>query len=194
MAFAPQVLHPEPDPLFVAELKKIDPDLRVTWAYTRYLLHRWVIERKIPRPRYVQMYASLLQSSGPRFIDTPIYDDDQPIYDEEGNLTGHQVVGYLKYDLAPEYEHVMFVEGPDKEFWPLDRRTLLKLKRTYAWERFHSFSRLKAEKERLREEQDKAFMKQAADEAFDAFKDQRRELYDLPFSGQPKTVFESKES
>ena len=199
MAFAPRVLHPEPDPAFVDELKKIDSDLRVVFGYERYFINKFVIERKISPERYRAMYASFLKSNEPRFIDQPIFDSDQPIYgepelDQEGNpylpIAGYVRIGSRKYDLAPDYEWVMNVENEDGTFRPLDSRTLLKLRRVYAWERFHSISRLKFEKEREREEQEKALNKKLGDDAFDAFMDNRREIYKLPFSGQPKQVLE----
>lgn len=203
MAFAPKVLHPEPDAFFVRELRKIDPDLRVVFGYERYLQSKWVIERRIEPTRYFQMYASLLESGEPRFIEQPIYDTDQPIYgeweiDQDGQpyqpLLGYEQVGTRKYDLAPEYEWVMTIENDDQTFRPLDARTLLKLRRTYAWDRFHSFTRLKMEKDREREENARKMKEQHTDELLQEFKDHRREIYKLPFVGQPSQVFAEKES
>ena len=203
MAFTPRVLHPDPDPHFVRELGKIDPDLRVVFGYSRYLQNKWVIERRIESTRYFQMHASLFESGAPRFIEQPIYDTDQPIYgeweiDQDGQpfqpLMGYEQVGTRRYDLAPEYEWVMTVENEDQTFRPLDSRTIMKLKRSYAWDRFHSFTRLKLEKEREREENAKKLKEEHGDELYQEFMDHRREIYNLPFSGQPKQVFAEKES
>ena len=197
MSFNPRVLHPEPDPAFVRDLHTIDPDLRAIWGYERYLLNRWVIERKIPPERYVAMYGSLLKSDQPRFVNQPITDADRPIFgepelDQDGNwflpLVGYTQIGVRKYDLAPDHECVLFVENHDKSYRPLDQRTLLTMRRTYAWERFHSLTRLKIEKDLEREHAEKHAKAQRVDEVMDAIMEQRREIWDLPFVGPARTV------
>ena len=203
MAFLPEVFNPRPDPSFVKELKKIDPDLRASFGYARYLVKKWTIERHIEPTRYWQLHASLFESGAPRFIEQPIFDTDQPIYgeweiDQEGQpyqpLIGHVQVGTRQYDLAPEYEWVMTVENEDQTYRPLDGRTLLKLRRAYAWDRFHSLTRTKIEKQREREEAERRMKEQHGDEIVQEFMDHRREIYKLPFVGQPSQVFETKES
>src|ERR1043165_8091002 len=106
--FQPTILNPEPEPWFVRELKKIDPDLRVRWAYGQYLAQQWVIERKLPPERYFSIYASLLESDGQRFVKQPIFDTNLPIYDDNGDFVCYTQVGERDYDLAPEYEAVLF--------------------------------------------------------------------------------------
>lgn len=174
--FHPQVLQPAPDPWFVRELKKIDPALRVVWGYERYLLNRWVIERHIPPQRYVEMYKTL---KGQRFIKQPIF--------ESGSEDEERLVGYRDFDLAPEWEQVMFVEDGEK-FAPLDGRTLLKLRRTYAWDRFHSITRAKFEKQAELDAAKAANTQRRADAVLDELMDHKRELWRLPFSGQPEAV------
>lgn len=139
--FQPKVLNPTPDPFIVRELRKIDPDLRIEWGYNRYFKSEWVIERKIPPERYFLIYASLLESDLPRFVEQPIFDTGQPIFDDEtGEPLGFRQVGTRRYDLAPEYEWVRFTPV-------LDMNVVLDMKRAYAWERNHTISRLKFEKE-----------------------------------------------
>lgn len=193
MAFQPAVLQPTPDPLFVRELRKIDTDLRVVFGYERYLMNRWVIERRMSPERYFAAYSSLLSSDNPRFIEQPIYDDAQPEYDEDGNEVGYKVVGYRKFDLAPEWEYVMAVENDDKTFRELDSRTLLALRRTYAWERFHSITRYKMEKERERQDAEDRAAKARRDDIKLEILERKREIWNLPFTGQPTTVMEGTE-
>jgi len=127
--FQPTVLSPSPDPFIVRELKKIDPDLRITWGYERYLQNRWAVERKMPPERYFTCYSALLSGDEPRFVERPIFDASQPIHDEAGNLVSYAQVGVQNYDLAPEYEWVAFVDV-------LDTSLLATIKRLY-WERDH---------------------------------------------------------
>lgn len=155
MAFTPTILHPEPESWFVRELKIIDPDLRVVFGYERYLKKCWVIERKIPPERYRALYASLFREGGPRFIEQPIYDDSQPILDEDGNTTGASaIVGYRQFDLAPEWEWLATVQTPEGTFKPLGQDDLIDLRRQYAWNRNHAYSRARFEQEE-REKQEK---------------------------------------
>ena len=201
MSFNPRALQPSPDPGFIRELRKIDPDLRVVFGYERYLLNRWVIERRMPPERYFASYASVLESGEPRFIDQPIYDDNQPIFgdvewDDNGPfrpILGYEIVGYRKFDLAPEWEWVMNVENEDHSFRPLDSRTLLAMRRAYAWDRFHSITRLKMEKQREMEEADKKATAARVDACMDEIAEHRREIWDLPFMGQVKTVMDGTE-
>ena len=157
MSFQPAVLAPSPDPYFVRELRRIDPDLRVLWGYNNYLVHQWVIERRMTPERYFTCYASLLETNNPRFVKQPIFDTNQPEYDIDGNQTGYKIIGYRDYDLAPEWEYVMFAG------MQLDNRTLLELRRTYAWERNHSLTRLRIEKEQADEQRKEALKKQRLD-------------------------------
>lgn len=192
----PRVLQPDPDPAFVRELRKIDPDLRVRFGHERYFLNRWVIERRIPPERYFASYASILESDEHRTVEQPIYDTNQPIYaetlDVDGNpiLMGYTQVGTRIFDLAPEWEWVMTLEEDDRSFRRLDQRTLTELRRVYAWERGHSLTRLKMEKEAAREAFEKQQAQHRADENFDAIMEHKRELKNLPFSGQPASVME----
>jgi hypothetical protein len=153
--FTPTILEPTPDPNFVRELKKIDADLRVVWGMERYFVELWTIERRIPPERYYRMHASLFRSGAPRFIEQPIFDDDQRTYNDLGEDAGPKQVGVRRFDLAPEWEWVMFVEEPDQSYRPLDARTITELKRVYAWERFHSLTRAKLEAEQEREKREK---------------------------------------
>lgn len=128
--FQPTVLNPSPDPFIVRELKKIDPDLHVTWGYNRYLDNRWAIERRMPPERYFTCYASILSGDEPRFVKRPIYDAQQPICDPETNeIVSYVQVGEQDFDLAPEYEWVAFADK-------LDSQLLATIKRLY-WEREH---------------------------------------------------------
>lgn len=147
MQFQPKVLNPIPDPFFARELRKIDPDLRVRWGYGDYLVNQWVIERRHTPERYFTVHASL--EGGERFVDQPIFDTDQPLYNEYGEHIGYQQVGTRKYDLAPEWEYVCFVDQ-------LHSGVLGEIKRAYAWERNHPISRLAAEKKMEEEAQKKA--------------------------------------
>lgn len=155
MAWQPTVLQPTAPQWFVEELTRIDKDLRVVWGQERYLQDRWAIERKIPADRYAQMYASVLNGLLPRFIDQPIYDHTKPYYDEDGNEDGFEIVAWRKFDLAPEFEWVQFVQEPDGRHRPLDMRTIVDLKRIYAWNRFHSLTRARIEKQQAQEQRDK---------------------------------------
>lgn len=163
--FTPKVLNPTPDPDFVHNLKRIDPDLRVVWGYQRYLKSAWTIERKMPPERYFAAYASLLESGEPRFVQQPIYDTNRPIYgyimDEETlelNLTqmGYEIIGYREFDLAPEYEWLMFVTNKDGSFRQLDERTLVELRRQYAWHLNQPLSRRRFLEEQERKERAEA--------------------------------------
>ncbi len=121
---------PVPDPWFVRELKKIDPELRVEWALHRYLKNTWAIERRTAPERYFLMYEAVLSDSGPRFVEQPVFDHDQPIRDKDGNKTGAYVqIGMRQYDLAPEYEWVAFR--------PELNQDLLDLIKKLYWERDH---------------------------------------------------------
>lgn len=131
---------PSPDPWFRRELRRIDSDLRVVWGFERYFKNEWAVERRISPERYFAMYSSLLSSDEPRFVDQPIFDTCQPLYDEYGELVCYKQVGSRRFDLAPEYEWVTFAKM-------LDARVLTDLKRSYAWERNHSITRLRVEKE-----------------------------------------------
>lgn len=184
--FQPRILQPEPDPAFVRQLRKIDPDLRVVWGYQRYFVNRWAIERKIPPERYFLMYASLLESDDPRIIQQPIFDTEQPVYDEEGNMTGHACVGYRDFDLAPDHEWVMFTDH-------LCEDVIIELKRSYAWERNHPISRLafeKAEEERKKRE---AQAKRNADIGWEGVKEGWRVTGKTLQGGQPEKVMEGTE-
>lgn len=162
MAFQPAVLNPTPDPWFVRELKKIDPDLRVEWGYNRYLKHQWAIERKIPPERYFLQHASLLESDGPRFVEQPIFDSNQPIFDDNGEFISYRQVGTRTYDLAPEYEWVRFETV-------LSSDVLSAIKRSYAWERNHPISRLAFEKAQEQAEKEAAAKKRRVDAGLEGY-------------------------
>lgn len=129
------------------ELKIIDADLRLVFGYERYLMANWVIERKISNDRYVAMYASLLASGEPRYVDQPVYDTDQKVYDAEGEEIGFAVIGSRKFDMAPDWEWVATIQTPTGGFKPPGDEDLLSLKRQYAWNRNHAYSRAKFEQE-----------------------------------------------
>lgn len=153
--FQPKVLHPEPDPFFVRELRKIDPALRVSWAYERYLKSDWVIEREIEAERYFLMYESVLSgNNGPRFVPQPIFDTTQPIFDDEGQFVSYRQVGVRDFDLAPRNEWVAFARR-------LDGETLTLIREAY-WEHAHPEAVAAARK---KEEEDKrtAFLKRRMD-------------------------------
>ncbi len=183
MAFQPTVLSPDPDPFYVRELRRIDPDLRLTWGYARYLKHQWVVERKMPAERYFACYASLLEAGAPRFVTQPIYDTNKPIVDEFGNKHGYEQIGTRQFDLAPEYEWVTFVPV-------LDMRFVTELKRRYAWERGHSITRLRIEKEAEQAANEKAEKQKRLDAAYDELPKVFRETGRHLFGGQAKTVLE----
>lgn len=161
----PVTLQPEPDPSFVRELKKIDPALRVVWGYERYYKRSWVIERRMTPERYWQCYASLFEEGLARFVKQPIYDHDQPIYDNEGELIDWTIIGYRDFDLAPEWEWLHTIETLDGQFKPLGADDLLKLRREYAWNINHPLSRHRFEEEqRLKDEsKDRDFKKKISD-------------------------------
>lgn len=158
--FQPTILNPSPDPWFVHELRRIDPDLRIVWAYGRYFQNAWAIERRMPPERYFACYSAILSSDESRYVDRPIFDTTQPIVDSEGNITGHRQIGVQRYDLAPEFEWVAFAHE-------LDQRVLLSLKRSYAWERNHSISRLKFEKEQEAQKKEVEAKKKRTDAALE---------------------------
>jgi hypothetical protein len=102
---------PEPPDWFVRELRKIDPEMRVVWGMERYLNAQWAIERKMPAEQYWLAYESILSSNEDRFIDQPIFDVQQPIFDPEtGTVISYKQIGTRKFDLAPEYEHIAFTK------------------------------------------------------------------------------------
>lgn len=164
--FQPAVLNPEPDPWFVKELSLIDPDLRVVFGYERYLLKNWVIEYRMNAAEYARRYFSFLTSGSARFIQQPIYDHGKPIYDgvdPEGEpiVVGYETVGTRKFDMAPEWEWRKTIQNRDGSFKPLGMDDILDLKKEYAWNRNHAYSRAKFEAE----EREKDEKKQ---QAFDA--------------------------
>ncbi len=186
MGFQPAVLSPEPDPFYVRELKKIDLDLRLAWGYQRYLKNEWVIERKMPAERYFACYASILSSDEPRFVEQPVFDTNQPLFDEAGNSAGYVQIGTRQFDLAPEYEWVQFAPT-------LDQRLLTSLKRAYAWDRNHPISRLAVEKAAEQEAKEKAAKSKRMDEAYDSIKDVFRETGRHLFGGQAASVMKGTE-
>ncbi len=86
------------------------------------------------------MYSNILSSDEPRFVEQPIYDTNQPQYDENGDFVCYKQIGTRTYDLAPQYEWVSFVDA-------LELGVLIDLKRSYAWERNHPLSRARFEQE-----------------------------------------------
>lgn len=158
--FQPAVLNPTPDPWFKRELTRIDPDLRVEWAYNRYLKHVWAIERRIPPERYFLMYESLLSSDAPRFVEQPVFDSSQPLYDENGDFVCYRQIGTRKFDLAPEFEWVRFADR-------LDAMVLTDIKRSYAWERNQPLSRLRFEKQQEIEKKEAEARRKRLDGAID---------------------------
>ena len=145
--FIPPVLHPEPPPWFKRELKLIDPTLRVSFGYERYLLNKWVIERKMSAERYWTCYASLFEQNIPRYTQQPIFDVNHPLYDEEGGMCGYEQVGVREYDLAPEWEWIMTIETKAGQFKQPGPDDLTELRRLYAWNFTHPLSRAKFEAE-----------------------------------------------
>ncbi len=145
--FNPAVLHPEPDPWFQRELRLIDPSLRVVFGYERYLMNKWVIERKMTPERYFTCYASLFEQHLPRFVMQPIFDTDSPLYDEEGGECGYRQVGVRQYDLAPEWEWIATLETLQGAFKQPGPDDLIDLRRQYAWNYTHPISRAKFEQE-----------------------------------------------
>ena len=184
--FQPAVLTPEPDPFYVRELHLIDPNLRIVWAYQRYFKNCWAIERKMPPERYFQCHASLFEEDLPRFVEQPIFDTNQPIYDDEGEVIGHKEVGRRKFDLAPEWEWVDFVDS-------LDGRLIIQLKRAYAWERNHSLTRLRIEKENEEQQKELARKKVHTEIMRECVEEAWREHGKIVQGSQPKTVLEGTE-
>lgn len=184
--FSPKILRPTPDRQFVRDLQKIDPDLRVSWAFERYFMNRWVIERKLQPERYWSIYASLLESGEPRYVDQPIFDTDQPIYDGYGQVTGHKIIGYRKYDLAPDHEWVMFADH-------LGEDILSQLRRTYAWERNHPLSRLAFERQQEEEERAAKRRQLHAEVGFEGVQEGWRRMGKTLQGGQPEKVMEGTE-
>ena len=152
--FNPAVLHPPPDPLFVDELRKIDPSLRVVFGYERYFKNCWVIERRMDNEAYRLKYRSFLESEDPRFVDQPIYDTAKPLLDETGQETGgYEQIGTRKFDLAPEWEWIKNIETKDGKYKPFGMDDILALKREYAWNRNHAYSRARYEEEERKKDQ-----------------------------------------
>ncbi len=158
--FNPAVLHPDPPPWFTRELRLIDPTLRIVWGYDRYLVNKWVLERKLSPERYHAIYASLFRENIPRFVTQPIYDTDRPIYgyaqttagefnigEPEEILMGYEQVGVRQYDLAPEWEWIATLETPKGEFKQPGPEDLVSLRRQYAWNYTHPLSRARFEQE-----------------------------------------------
>lgn len=177
--FQPAVLNPAPDPFIVRELKKIDPDLNVTWGYNRYLDNRWAIERKMPAERYFTCYASILSGSEPRFVKRPIFDAAQPILDPETQeVVSYAQVGEQDFDLAPQYEWVAFAER-------LDTTLVDTIKRLY-WEREHPAQVAEA-KAAEREEKEVAKLKQRQDAGHDTIREaflETRKYVQFGFGGK----------
>ena len=172
--FQPTVLNPTPDPWIVRELKRIDPDLRISWGYNRYLQNSWVIERRMPPERYFTAYANILSGSGPRFIEQPVFDTDQSVLDPvTGEHVSYKQIGTRQFDLAPEYEWVAFVEHADS-------RLITEIRRIYAEERNRSVDSLRIEQEQelqKREEEERVKRFAAMDEGFDeVFLDTRKKV------------------
>jgi hypothetical protein len=155
MGWVPETLRPEPEPWFVRELKAIDPALRVVFGYQRYFEKRWAIERKMSSEAYYQAYKSLIDSGEPRFVDQPIFDSTKPVFDEYGDIVTYEQIGVNKYDLAPEYEWLMFTDR-------LDDEVLTTIKRSYAWHERHSFSRQRFEMEQEQKEYREAHKRKLA--------------------------------
>lgn len=174
--FQPEVLKPEPEKWLVRAIREVDPALRVVWGMERYFLDRWVIERKISPERYFRMYRSILESGEDRFVEQPIFDSDQPIFDDFGNKVGSKIVGYRKFDLAPEHECVMVVENCDGSFRPLDSRTLVAIRRTYAEDRFHSLNAERLRRDAEQAQREASAASRRADAAMDGVKEAYREL------------------
>ena len=189
----PAVLRPEPEPWFVTELKLIDPQLRVVFGFERYLRKRWTIERKIEPDRYVKMYASILESGEPRFVEQPIYDTEQPEFNALGEQVGFKIIGHRQFDLCPNWEWIMFVENKDGSYRELARDVITELKRVYAWERFHSLTRAKMEKEAEHAKIEAEQKQQRVDEAMDALPQVWRETGKTLFGGQPKKAMKGTE-
>ncbi len=145
--FNPAVLHPEPDQLIQRELRLIDPALRLVWGYDRYLVNKWVIERKLSPERYWTIYASLYENHIPRFVTQPIFDTNEPLYDEDGGMCGYKQVGSRQFDLAPEWEWLATIETKKGEFKQPGPEDLVDLRRQYAWNYTHPLSRAKFEQE-----------------------------------------------
>lgn len=130
----------------------------------------------MPPERYFECYASLLEADAPRFIDQPVYDTDKPIYNELGEEIGYEQIGTRKFDLAPEYEWVMWADH-------LDNSVIAEIKRTYAWERNHPYSRAayeeRQERERLAKEQERTNRRlEAAADAFEeVFAETRKKVH-----------------
>ena len=186
--FQPAVLHPGPDPLFVRELRKIDTNLRVVWGYERYLRQNWVIERRLDSDRYYKLYGSLFRENLPRFVAQPVYDSNQPLYDEAGELIGYRQVGERQYDLAPEWEWVRFVEEPDGTKRDLDSRTLHAIRREYAWNRFHSITRTKIEKQQEEDRQKEERRKKRQELIEECVDEAWHEYGKIVTGGQPDKV------
>lgn len=145
--FNPAILHPDPDPGFQRQLHIIDTNLRLTFGYERYLVNRWVIERKMTPERYFRCYQSLLEEDRPRYITQPIYDTNEPLYDDEGEVYGYKQVGSRVFDLAPEWEWIATIETKDGKFKQPGNEDLVDLRRQYAWNYTHPLSRKKFEEE-----------------------------------------------
>lgn len=122
----PPEQNPEVPAWFSTALHEIDPTMRVVWGMQRYFRAEWAIERKIDPIRYAKMYSSVFEDGGPRFVDQPIYDNSQPIYDEviPDMLIGYKQVGVNKYDLAPEYEWIAFRPTLDQALLDLIKELL----------------------------------------------------------------------
>ena len=193
--FQPEILAPQPEPWFIRELHLIDPDLRVVWAYQRYLKRCWVIERKLSPERYQAAYCSLLQEGAERFVDQPIYDTNQPIVDAEGEQTSYACVGYRRFDLMPDWEWLHSIELPDGGYKPLSHDDLIALRREYAWNRNHAFSRARYEAElAAADEKKEADKKQVrVDAAFEGVQEAWHLHGKIKTVGQPVAVMDGTE-
>jgi hypothetical protein len=167
--FLPEVIAPNPDPWFVKELKKIDPNLRVVFGYQQYLTKKWAIERKFTPEQYHNAYKSQLDAGGPRFVEQPVYDSNQPILDM-GQIVGYKQIGVRQFDIMPEWQWIQFVDRLDEEF-------LTQIRRSYAWERNHPISRMKFEQDQAMAAQQKKdkdkrneLVREGVEEAFRALR------------------------
>jgi hypothetical protein len=157
---------------FVKALKEIDPEMRVVWGMDRYLNAQWAIERKMEAEKYWLAYESILSSNEDRFIDQPIFDVSQPVYDDiTGDIISYKQIGSRKFDLAPEYEHIAFRKT-------LDQGLLDHLKKL-CWQHDHPEETAKADQEEkeTRAAAQKAKRIAGAMEGVDeAFKETRKEV------------------
>lgn len=93
----------KPPDWFVQELTLISSDLRIIWGRESYGVELWVIERQLPPFAHAMHLEHLARSGQERYV-------HQKLTNEDGD-----VIGFRKFDRAPEWRHAHYVAVPGKD-------------------------------------------------------------------------------